>query len=238
MATEIRLAFALNGGVSLAIWIGGVADEVLRAIHGGRLAAEGNTDDANPWAAICAELDVAPKADVLTGTSAGGLNAAFLAAAVTPRLHRPQADPRVVAAARLLRHPDARGHRQLARLAAQRRRPLPAPHRGGLHPAGRGRHRLPGGRAAGRRTPDQHVAAGQAEHPQGRPRLDLVGRPPGRVRLPRRRLRLRRRPQQHRQDGSCLSVQRVVPGGLRAQHGARPSSTAAITSGASSTTRR
>lgn len=83
MATEIRLAFALNGGVSLAIWIGGVADEVLRAIHGGRLAAEGNTDDANPWAAICAELDVAPKADVLTGTSAGGLNAAFLAAAVT-----------------------------------------------------------------------------------------------------------------------------------------------------------
>jgi patatin-related protein len=83
VATEIRLAFALNGGVSLAIWIGGVADEVLRAIHGGRLVAEGTTEHANPWAAICAELDVAPKADVLTGTSAGGLNAAFLAAAVT-----------------------------------------------------------------------------------------------------------------------------------------------------------
>jgi len=82
VTTEIRLAFALAGGVSLAIWIGGVADEVLRAITGGRLAAEGVGDPANPWAAICAELEVAPKADVLTGTSAGGLNAAFLATAV------------------------------------------------------------------------------------------------------------------------------------------------------------
>lgn len=82
MTTEIRLAFALNGGVSLAIWIGGVADEVLRAINGGRLAAEGVVDSANPWAAVCAELDIFPKADVLTGTSAGGLNAAFLATAV------------------------------------------------------------------------------------------------------------------------------------------------------------
>ena len=82
MATEIRLAFALNGGVSLAIWIGGVADEVLRCINGGRDAA-GGTPSTNPYAAICAELDVVPKADVLTGTSAGGLNAAFLATAVS-----------------------------------------------------------------------------------------------------------------------------------------------------------
>ena len=47
VATEIRLAFALNGGVSLAIWIGGVADEVLRAINGGRLAAEGSSPTAS-----------------------------------------------------------------------------------------------------------------------------------------------------------------------------------------------
>src|SRR4051812_49602486 len=85
MATEIRLAFAFNGGVSLAIWIGGVTDEVLRCINGGRLAAEGRADETtdNPYAAVCAELDVALKADVLTGTSAGGLNAAFLATAVS-----------------------------------------------------------------------------------------------------------------------------------------------------------
>ncbi|HEX5089218.1 MAG TPA: patatin-like protein [Nocardioides sp.] len=85
MTTEVRLAFAFNGGVSLAIWIGGVTDEVLRCINGGRLAAEGRLDEANgnPYAALCAELDVVPKADVLTGTSAGGLNAAFLATAVS-----------------------------------------------------------------------------------------------------------------------------------------------------------
>jgi patatin-related protein len=85
VATEVRLAFAFNGGVSLAIWIGGVTDEVLRCINGGRLAAEGRLDQAagNPYAAVCAELGVVPKADVLSGTSAGGLNAAFLATAVS-----------------------------------------------------------------------------------------------------------------------------------------------------------
>jgi patatin-related protein len=85
LATEVRLAFAFNGGVSLAIWIGGVTDEVLRCINGGRLAAEGRLDEAagNPYAAVCAELGVVPKADVLSGTSAGGLNAAFLATAVS-----------------------------------------------------------------------------------------------------------------------------------------------------------
>src|SRR4051812_15921437 len=85
MATEVRLAFAFNGGVSLAIWIGGVTDEVLRCINGGRLAAEGHLDQTagNPYVAVCAELGIVPKADVLTGTSAGGLNAAFLATAVS-----------------------------------------------------------------------------------------------------------------------------------------------------------
>ena len=83
MTTELRFAFALNGGVSLSIWIGGVTDEVLRCVNGGRLAAEGSASATNPYAALCAELDVLPKADVLTGTSAGGLNAAFLGAAVT-----------------------------------------------------------------------------------------------------------------------------------------------------------
>jgi len=86
VTTELRLAFALNGGVSLAIWIGGVADEVLRCINGGRIAAEGGTELSgtdNPYAAVCAELGVRPLADVLTGTSAGGLNAVFLATAVS-----------------------------------------------------------------------------------------------------------------------------------------------------------
>ena len=82
MSTEIRFAFAMNGGVSLAIWIGGVADEVLRFVEGGRRAALGEHDAANPWVALCRDLDVVPKVDVLAGSSAGGLNAAFLGAAV------------------------------------------------------------------------------------------------------------------------------------------------------------
>ncbi|MEP7019034.1 MAG: patatin-like protein [Pseudonocardiales bacterium] len=85
MATEMRFAFALNGGVSLAIWIGGVGDEVLRFIDGGRRAANGEHDDTNPYIAICHELDVLPKVDVLTGSSAGGLNAAFLGCAIAHR---------------------------------------------------------------------------------------------------------------------------------------------------------
>ncbi len=84
MATEIRFAFALNGGVSLAIWIGGAVDEVLRFVDAGRQldVDEAATDHTNPWVALCREVKVRPTVDVLTGSSAGGLNAAFLAAAV------------------------------------------------------------------------------------------------------------------------------------------------------------
>jgi predicted acylesterase/phospholipase RssA len=82
VTTEIRFAFALNGGVSLAIWIGGVVDEVLRFVSGGRTAAAGDDDPTNPYTALCASLGLVPKVDVLAGSSAGGLNAAFLGAAV------------------------------------------------------------------------------------------------------------------------------------------------------------
>lgn len=66
--SEIRLALALNGGVSLAIWIGGVANEVLRLCRG-----------VDPYAALLKRLNLTVRADVLTGASAGGLNAVFLA---------------------------------------------------------------------------------------------------------------------------------------------------------------
>jgi predicted acylesterase/phospholipase RssA len=84
MPTEIRFAFALNGGVSLAIWIGGVVDEVLRLVAaGGPARTDAASDTApNPWLALCRELDVTAKVDVLAGSSAGGLNAAFLGTAV------------------------------------------------------------------------------------------------------------------------------------------------------------
>ena len=34
--TQLRLAIVLNGGVSLAVWIGGVCDELLRLVVAGR----------------------------------------------------------------------------------------------------------------------------------------------------------------------------------------------------------
>ena len=66
--TQVRLALALNGGVSLAVWIGGVVNEVLRACK-----------PSGPYAKLVEPLKLDVRADVLTGTSAGGLNAIFLA---------------------------------------------------------------------------------------------------------------------------------------------------------------
>lgn len=65
---ELRLAVAMNGGVSLAVWIGGVAHELARFAA----AKDG-------WAGIVGDRPVS--IDVLAGTSAGGINAAFLALA-------------------------------------------------------------------------------------------------------------------------------------------------------------
>ena len=68
MVKPIRLAVAMNGGVSLAVWIGGVAHELHRFA-----ASEAG------WSELCGERAV--EIDVLAGTSAGGMNAAFLAIA-------------------------------------------------------------------------------------------------------------------------------------------------------------
>jgi patatin-related protein len=78
VATEVRCALALNGGVSLAIWIAGLIDELLRLVNAGA-----NEPGAQPeYVDLCRELDVVPKIDVAAGTSAGGLNAVFLATAL------------------------------------------------------------------------------------------------------------------------------------------------------------
>ncbi len=75
MFREVRLGLALNGGVSLAIWIGGVADELLRAVSAG----EGHPLAQAEWVDLCSELDLVVQIDVVVGTSAGGVNGAFLA---------------------------------------------------------------------------------------------------------------------------------------------------------------
>lgn len=101
---ELRLALAMRGGASLAVWIGGAVAEIdlLRcatsrsdrpavdraaADRAGRVEpprAERTDDDAeHPWAALAglAGYD-SVSVDVLAGASAGGLNATLLAASI------------------------------------------------------------------------------------------------------------------------------------------------------------
>ena len=72
---ELRLAAVMDGGSSLAIWIGGVN----REIH--RLCAA-NPGDPGAYGGLLEQTLTTARADVIAGTSAGGLNGAFLALAL------------------------------------------------------------------------------------------------------------------------------------------------------------
>ena len=86
---EHRLAVVMNGGVSLAVWMGGFArqlDDVRRASLG-RPAPPGDEDEARAehrlhelWCGHTASTRVI--VDVVAGTSAGGLNGVLLATAI------------------------------------------------------------------------------------------------------------------------------------------------------------
>jgi predicted acylesterase/phospholipase RssA len=68
---ELRIAVAMNGGVSLAVWMGGATLELYRLAQGEGLYAD-----------LLAKMRMRARIDVISGTSAGGLNGAFLAAAL------------------------------------------------------------------------------------------------------------------------------------------------------------
>ncbi|HZO62126.1 MAG TPA: patatin-like protein, partial [Gaiellaceae bacterium] len=84
---EVRLAMGWNGGVSLAVWMGGVAvelDQARRTVpRGGRDAAPGST--AALYQALADAFDRRLVIDILAGASAGGLNGALLAGVITHR---------------------------------------------------------------------------------------------------------------------------------------------------------
>jgi len=86
--TEHRLALIMNGGVSLAVWMGGVACEIdnARRASNGIPVHEGATDVEkkvhNLWSEATKRLGVRVTVDVIAGTSAGGLNGVLLAAAI------------------------------------------------------------------------------------------------------------------------------------------------------------
>ena len=69
---ELRVAVTMNGGVSLAVYIGGTAHELNEL-----------TKKSGPYAKLWDYVgyDTAPRVDVITGTSAGGINATALSLA-------------------------------------------------------------------------------------------------------------------------------------------------------------
>ncbi|MFE0257535.1 DUF3376 domain-containing protein [Streptomyces sp. NPDC059010] len=84
---ETRLALVMNGGVSLAVWMGGVTHELdllCRASSG--VPEESVADVDRPvfriWRSITESADTKVLIDIVAGTSAGGLNGLILATAL------------------------------------------------------------------------------------------------------------------------------------------------------------
>jgi patatin-related protein len=92
-ATELRLAVAFTGGVSLAVWMGGMAREMNLLLAASRLRRGESVADTTEqgrkvrdlYAALLDLLKLDCSMDVLTGTSAGGINAAILGLANVQR---------------------------------------------------------------------------------------------------------------------------------------------------------
>ncbi|WP_112245665.1 DUF3376 domain-containing protein [Kribbella monticola] len=87
---EIRIALVLNGGVSLAVWMGGVTHEldlIRRASGAAGMPAAQPYDEvlAARWKELCHRGGEQRRivVDVIAGTSAGGLNGSLLATAIS-----------------------------------------------------------------------------------------------------------------------------------------------------------
>lgn len=72
---ELRLALVMNGGVSLAVWMGGVTNEIFRIVKGQHPV----------YAELLAMTHTTARVDVISGTSAGGINGAALSLALLYR---------------------------------------------------------------------------------------------------------------------------------------------------------
>jgi patatin-related protein len=87
---EVRFATTMTGGVSLAIWMAGVAREINLLGQASQWRRAGGTPDGSGlsesskaslklYKALIDLLDIVVDVDILSGTSAGGINAALLA---------------------------------------------------------------------------------------------------------------------------------------------------------------
>ncbi|HEY3766936.1 MAG TPA: patatin-like protein [Gaiellales bacterium] len=81
---EIRLALVLNGGVSLAVWMGGVTHEIdhLRRARAPIQPAPAESAVVELYGKLLDALGADLRVDVIAGSSAGGINGAALGAAI------------------------------------------------------------------------------------------------------------------------------------------------------------
>jgi patatin-related protein len=79
---EIRLALVLNGGGSLAIWIGGVVAEIDRARRAGLETSDHEDEAVAVYRGLLGLTGSLLRTDVIAGASAGGLNGCLLASAI------------------------------------------------------------------------------------------------------------------------------------------------------------
>ncbi|MDR7302847.1 patatin-like protein [Haloactinomyces albus] len=79
---QLRLALAMRGGVSMAVWIGGAVSEIEHVRNAAARRRE-TSGEVHPWGELArlAGYD-SVEVDVLAGTSAGGLNATLLSASL------------------------------------------------------------------------------------------------------------------------------------------------------------
>src|SRR5882724_4012097 len=81
MYQELRLALVFNGGVSLAVWMGGVAKELDRF----RSSFYRSESALDPYSQLLDAVRTEVVTDVIAGTSAGGINGAMLGYVVANR---------------------------------------------------------------------------------------------------------------------------------------------------------
>lgn len=92
-ARQVRIALVMNGGVSLAVWMGGVTHEIdlLRLASKDLVTpdesiraslAVGDQKLFDAWHELCLASESRVVVDVVAGTSAGGLNGTLLATAI------------------------------------------------------------------------------------------------------------------------------------------------------------
>lgn len=79
---EVRLALVLYGGVSMAIYMYGVVYEIWRLVRASKALERGLADEKNPWTTVLRRSKRRVTVDVVSGTSAGGINGILLGRAL------------------------------------------------------------------------------------------------------------------------------------------------------------